>query len=173
MNLQQLQELSVSGVWGFVNHTDRCIFITHSNNILTSVSRNISQIEDKTHTCRRLLQDKSKLELVILDTNLSSKDRRIRVGDWMTYYRFNGYSLYRDSTVVSYKIRVVITKEYLIHVLLVNKRNDKIVIGVFNKMELANNFIQSTYPNNKVHKVIYSENSLTKEFLNRSMDIRM
>lgn len=164
MNLKELLKLSVSGVWGFINPTDKRIFISHSSNILSAISRNIQQIQDKSHSCRKLLRDLPHLQVTVFDVNLSAKDRKIRSVHWLNEYKQLGYTPYKDSIAVSYKLRTVITKNYEIQVQLVNKRNDKIIVGVFDKIDLATEFIQSTYPNNIVNRIIYSENSLTTLF---------
>lgn len=169
MKLKNLTELTCSGIWAFVNDKDKRIFISHSGNILSSVSRNISEIKDKSHSCRKLLRDLPHLELIVLESGVLPHDRKIKVGEWMDYYRNKGWTLYKDTHPVSYSIRTSISKDYKVHILLVNKRNDKLVVGIFPTMDEATQFLSTNYPNNKVHKVIYSENSFTKEFNGRKV----
>jgi len=169
MKLKNLTELTCSGIWAFVNDKDKRIFISHSNNILSSVSRNISEIKDKSHSCRKLLRDFPNLDLLVLEANVLPHDRKIKVGKWMDHYRNKGWTLYKDNPPVSYSIRTAISKDYKVHILLVNKRNDKLVIGVFTTMDEATQFLSTNYPNNKVHNIIYSDNSLTREFNGRKV----
>lgn len=172
MNIKDLLDYSKPGIWGFINEKDKRVFISYSNNILASVSRNISQIQDKSHSCRKLIRDLPNLTFVMLVCNDSTKTRKIRAVELMDSFVSRGYVPYTNKLIVSYKIRIVVTTDFKIHVLLVNRRNDKTVIGVFDKMDEASSFIQHNYPNNKIHNVIYSDNSLTKEFI-RSKGIRV
>lgn len=173
MKIQDLLDYSTPGVWGFFNDKDKRFFISYSNNILSAVSRNISQIQDKTHTCRKLIRDLPHLNFVLLARSVQdTKDLKLLAVELSDSFKAKGYTPYNSKLLVSYKLRTVITKDYKIHVLLVNKRNDKIVVGVFDNIDEAHTFTQSNYPNNKVHKVIYSDNSLTKEF-NSSKGIRV
>jgi hypothetical protein len=169
MLLKNLTELTCSGIWAFVNNKDKRIFISHSNNILSSVSRNISEIKDKSHSCRKLLRDFPNLDLLVLESHVLPHDRKIKVGKWMDHYRNKGWTLYKDNPPVSYSIKTTISNDYKVHILLVNKRNDKLVVGVFPTMDEATQFLSTNYPDNKVHKVIYSENSFTKEFNSRKI----
>lgn len=165
MNIKDLVNYSKPGIWGFVNEKDKRFFISHSNNILSAVSRNISQIQDKSHSCRKLIRDLPNLNFILLVFGGgSTKNRKVLTTELIEQFISKGYTPYTNRVIVSYKLRTVITKDYKIHVQLVNKRNDKTIIGVFDNMDEAISFIQSNYPNNKIHKVIYCQNSLSKEF---------
>lgn len=173
IKLKDLTELNTPGVYALINNKDKRIFITQSNNILSSVSRNIAQIRDKSHSCRPLLRNLPNLELLVLEHESSPKNRKIRLSYWMTIYKTKGYELYNPSTPVSYKVQARITSDYFVHVLLINKRNDKLVVGVFNTMSEAESFISQNYPNQSINNVIYSSNDLTKSFYNKGKDIRV
>jgi hypothetical protein len=164
MNLMQtLTQLNQSGVWAFVNERDKIVYLSYSNNFLTSVSRNVRELTDKSHSCRRMIRDKSKLQIQIIESNC----HKARLGYWIDFYRNKGYSLYRNKNgEVTYKVRISISEDYKVFVMLVNKRNDKVVVGVFPNMEEAKVFSQTHYPD-KIHKIVYSDNPLTKEFLRR------
>jgi len=173
ITLKDLTDLNSPGVYAFLNTEDKQIYITQSNNILSSVSRNIAQIRDKSHPCRPLLRKLPKLQLIVLEHELSTKNRKIRVGYWKTHYKNKGYELYNPSIPVTYKIQTRITSDYFVHVLLINKRNDKIVVGVFNTLFESESFISEHYPNQSINNVIYSSNDLTKSFYNKGKDIRV
>lgn len=176
MNLKDLLSYSKPGIWVFINEKDKRFFISHSNNILAAVSRNISQIQDKSHSCRKLIRDLPNLNFIMLvqdtDESISPKNRKMRAQELTEAFIAKGYTSYTNRIIVSYKLRTVVTKDFKIHVLLVNKRNDKIVVGVFDKIDESSSFIQHNYPNNKIHKVIYCQNSLSKEFF-RSKGIKV
>ena len=175
MNIKDLLNYSKPGIWGFVNDKDKRFFISYSNNILSSVSRNISQIQDKSHSCRKLIRDLPNLQFVLLagSTSHDTKDLKILAMELIDGFKAKGYTPYKDVTLVSYKLRTAITKDYKIHVLLVNKRNDKVVVGVFDNIDDSKSFISNNYPNNKISKVIYSTNSLTKEFYNNCKEVKV
>ena len=173
MNIKDLLDYSKPGIWGFVNEKDKRFFISHSNNILAAVSRNISQIQDKSHSCRKLIRDLPNIQFVLLAGGASdTKTRKIRTMELIEAFVAKGYTPYTNKLIVSYKLRTVVTKDFKIHVMLVNKRNDKTVVGVFDKMDDATSFIQNNYPNNKVNNIIYSDNSLTTLFYKDTKHIK-
>lgn len=172
LDITQLFDYSTPGIWGILNRKDNRFFISYSNNILSAVSRNIAQIRDKCHPCRELVTDLNNLELFLFSCpNTSSKDRKIKITEVSNQFKSMGYTPYNTKPAVSYKLRTAISTDYKIHVLLVNKRNDKVLVGIFTTIEDANSFIQSNYPNNQIHKVTYSTNSLTKEFYNNCKEV--
>jgi hypothetical protein len=174
MKIQDLLDYSTPGVWGFFNDKDKRFFISYSNNILSAVSRNIAQIQDKTHTCRKLIRDLPHLNFILLArSNQDTKDLKLLAVELSDSFKAKGYTPYNSKLLVSYKLRTVITTDYKIHVLLVNKRNDKIVVGVFDNIDDSKSFISINYPNNKITKVIYSDNSLTKEFYNERKEVKV
>lgn len=161
--MQTLTYLNQPGVWAFVNDRDKIVYLSYSSNILSSVSRNTRELHDKSHPCRRMIQHKPILRFELLESNC----QKAKLGYWIDFYRNKGYSFYRNRNgEVTYKARITITDEFLIHVQLVNRRNDKIVVGVFSDMEEAKSFTQ-TYYSNKIHKIVYSDNPLTKQYLKR------
>lgn len=168
MNLYRtLNDLSKPGIWAIVNERDRVVYLSQSNNILSSMSRNIDMIHDKSHPCRKLLRDKSLLSFVLLEELHTETNRKLRLNYWINHYRNKGYTLYRrHNGEVSYTPKVFVTKDYKIHVTLVNKRNDKLIVGVFDKMDDATQFI-TTYYSNTFYNITYSDNILTKEYYNR------
>lgn len=168
MTLLNLQNLSVSGVWALVNLVDNKIYINYSNNILASLSRNISEILDNSHSCRPIISDYAKLELVILETHVPHNQLKVKSGYYMDSYKNNGWSLYNTNPPVKYTVKTLIAKDCKAHVVLVNKRNDKLVVGVFDSIYEADEFSSSVYPNNTVTTILYSQNSLTKEFLRKN-----
>ena len=167
MTLLELESLSVSVIWALANPVDKKIFISYSNNILSSLSRNISEILDNSHSCRQLISDYNRLELMILETPVPSNQLKVKSGHYMDHYKDNGWSLYKANPPVKYTVKTLIAKDCKAHVVLVNKRNDKLVVGVFDTMHEADEFTSSAYPNNTVTTIIYSQNSLSKEFLRK------
>jgi hypothetical protein len=169
MNLYRtLNDLSTPGIWAIVNERDRLVYLSQSNNVLASMSRNIDMIHNKSHSCRKLLRDKSLLSFVVLEEVSSTEtDRKLRLNYWINHYRNKGYTLYRKHNgEATYTPKLFVTKDYKVHVTLVNKRNDKLVVGVFDKMNDATQFI-TTYYSNIFYTITYSDNILTKEYYNR------
>ena len=164
MNLTQtLIEMNKPGVWAFVNDTDRIIYLSYSKNIQSTISRNIKEVMDNSHSCKRLIKDKSKLNLVVLEYNCE----KAKLNYWLDHYRNDGYSLYRNRNgEVTYRLQVKIVAEYLIHVILRNLHGNSVVVGVFDSMEEANTFIQTHYPD-KIYNIVYSDNKLTQHYLKR------
>ena len=167
MKLKQLADLSCSGVWGLINESDNRIFISYSENILSAVSRNISHLKHASHSCRNLVSDFSKLELIVLE-RVSTPELKVKAGKYKEDYKAKGWQLYNTSIPVHYSVKTTISKDCKIQVFLVNKRNDKLVVGVFDSKQESDNFIQTHYPNNIVTSITYSQNSLSKEFFRKN-----
>lgn len=164
MKLKDIITTTFPGIWGFINKKDKRIFISNSSNVIVSISRNTTELLQKTHSCRQLIKDLPKLELIILETSVPKNQRKARQSYWMDYYINQGYTLYRTIKPVLYKPRLVITEDFFIHVLLVNARNDKVVVGVFNDMDTAQSFVSTHYSSNKIYNIIYAKNNLTMLF---------
>jgi len=163
--LPNLTQLSKAGIWAIVNESDKVLYITQSNNVLSSMSRNIDQLNNKSHHCRSLLRHKSKLSFVVLEYVTIETDRKLRLNYWIEKYRNKGYTLYRKHNGEAlYVPKILVTEDFKIHVTLVNRRNDKLVVGVFDKMSEAEHFTTTHY-SKPFYTITYSSNILTKEYL--------
>lgn len=161
--LQTLNDMNTPGVWAFVNDTDKIVYLSYSKNIQSTVSRNIKEMADNSHSCKQLIKDKSKLQLQVLEYNCS----KAKLSYWIDNYRNKGYSLYRERNgEVVYRVKVKIIPEYFVHVTLCNLRGTSTVVGVFDNMQEANSFIQTHY-SDKIYNIVYSDNILTKQYLKR------
>ena len=167
MNLKSLTNLSCPGVWAFVNESDKKIFISYSENILSAVSRNISELLSASHSCRSLVSDFSKLDLLVLE-KVSKAETKVKAGRYKENYKADGWQLYNTSIPVQYSVKTTISNDCKIQVYLINRRKDKIVVGVFDSKQESDQFIQTHYPNNIVTSIVYSQNSLSKEFFRKS-----
>lgn len=124
-----------NAVYAFVNEEDKRIYITYCTKLLASIDRNIANN-------RFLYDDRNKLQLIILSTDLvDKKDMMLMTSYWCSYYRNNGYSLYKEYKHIEYKARAIINKNIKAEVQLVSRNNSITVVGVFDTMAEADSFI--------------------------------
>jgi hypothetical protein len=155
-----------NAVYAFVNEKDKRIYITYCTSFLSSVDRTIQLIERSKNSNRLLYDDRNKLDLIVLATDLVDKNSmRLMTSYWSNHYRNIGYSLYRKYNHIEYKIRTVINKSYQIEVQLVTRNNATLVVGVFSKAEEANEFTnECLVKQGSCILPVYALNQLTKEY---------
>ena len=82
-----------------------------------------------------------------------------------------GLSLYERRTCIVYKTRIAVGHNYkgedVLLVLLVNGRNEKTVVGLFDDKIEADNFVNKYFRNKKYIHPVYANNHLTKEYIQR------
>lgn len=169
--MTRLENLSIAGVFALYNDKDKKVYIGTSNCCLLAISQLLKNFKDKVVPIRELYQDRKKLEVSILETIDDKIQRDVRYNYWCDYYRNLGYSLYREHKGTTYTVRLTIenieTEIYRVLVQLVNTRKDKIVVGVFSTVDEAQEFIKLNYEGKDYIVPVYSDNSLTKEYLNK------
>jgi hypothetical protein len=166
-NYSNMKELSQSGVYAFVHHRTKSLYISYSNNILISVSKHISDMKQGIHSNKSLNKYYSNLKLYILEF-CSPEDLRIRQSYYYDLYKSQGYKLYNQVPPVKYKTRIVIDPKTktLVRVDIVNSQNKSSTIGYFDNIHDAESFCK--YINSLTPiRPVYATNELTTTLLKK------
>lgn len=158
-------EMVCAGLYAVIDENTKQVYVGHTKNVLKAFAEHIEDIKLGRHMCFKTLE----LEFRLLETVSGVKSRRIKCTEWSTKFIKEGYKLVNKRPPVQYKIYTKIENTlefgYLLVVQLVNRRNEKITVGVFNKNEYAENFIKKYYSETPICKIVYSGNSLTRNYL--------
>ena len=156
-------ELAQPGVFALVHVRTGTMYITYSNNMLTSISSHISRAKIGTHECAPLNKQFKNLRLYVLEY-CEYSNIRVRHAYWYNLYKALGHKLYNRVPPVQYKARVIVTKDFFVHVELINKNKDILILGVFDKISDANEFC--TLVNSQVPIApMYATNELTRKYV--------
>lgn len=168
--ITELSKLNTGGIVGFFNSADKSMLLLESKNLVSAVSRLVQDVHNKTFKSSQFMEDwnNGKIDQVkVLFSNDANQnlERYLMVKDLLDVY--STYTLYRPVKFTRLTLEKKLEKfkdDYVITVNLVNW-NSIVTVGAFNHGLEASQFIDENYPNNKVHKITYASNDLTKEFL--------
>lgn len=159
-----LVELNQPGVFALVHVRTKSMYISYSNNILKSVSEHLSHAKKGTHVNSNLNKQYKNLRLYIIEI-CDYSNCKYQCAYWYKYYKDQGYNLYNKRKPVQYRVAIEIDiRTYKVLVQLVNKRKERIVLGVFDKVQEAEQFallVQSQ----EVIRPLYATNELTRLYV--------
>lgn len=162
---KKLYKLPRSGIYCLLHKRKKKIYITHSKNICTSLSKNIKDIQDNVHIYKQLRKDVKSLEFVILevlDLDMSLTDIHNRIYNYINIYKQDGYTLYNEKVkLIKNKVTIQIV-DYLVHVVVGNTRKSTLC-GIFDNMEDAVKF-KEVLENQEVILPIQATNSETLSY---------
>lgn len=124
------KELSVPGVYVYIDDRNKEVFVSYSRNMLESIYRNIRD----GHYINT--------EVVVLDSECPVERLKLEASWWMNEYRNKGYRVLNKVLPVKYKLTVNINKYYQVEVILKPARSKGKVLRIFTKMEDALQFIE-------------------------------
>lgn len=165
--LNDLYSMSVPGVYAVINSSNKRIYIAYAANVSIAIATLLAKAANYELPINDLCKD---IELGIVSIKLLREckgDTNILRGYAQMFvdkYKQLGYSMYRDITFIKYSVKTSITTSNKVIVELVKTRNSKVLVGVFNNMIEANNFITENYKE-PIYFPVYSSNDLTKSFL--------
>jgi hypothetical protein len=161
----ELRDFAVPGVYALINPMGKRVDVRHSGNCLEAVVRHLVQIWDGTHPCKRLIEDREDLHVVLLEKIEFLQYRMMAHSYYLNKHQEMGYEFYRFRPAANYRVRIVV-EEYKAVVRLQNSNHDSFVVGVFSSMHDAQSFV-STYYTKKVPFPVYACNEETKRYLCR------
>ena len=166
--LKQLYRLPKACIYVLRNDRKKCVYISYSRNFITSLSRNIKEMQDKVHVYPPLNKYKH-WELDIIETlnyNHSILDISYFIGVQVELYKHLGYDVKTHKNVMKLRFRVDIGQDFRVYCKLITKGYNEYVMGVFNNMIEAEGFIEQ-YINMSIIIPIYATNELTRNYLNK------
>lgn len=151
--LSSIKNLPQNAVFGVISDSRREFYISHTSNLRTRIGLIIDDIE---------MYEDSRL-VVFVDGIEDRRYKQMFAQYYVDKFVADGY---RDISgkrcdYINYKVRVQYS-ELLneVFVLLVNKRNDKLVVGRFKTVEEANEYVRVYYPVGELVQPIYSTNKV-------------
>lgn len=156
--LRQVQNLPSDAVFGVISDLYKECYISHTTNLKTRIGAIIENIE---------LREDSRL-VVFYDTIQDDKYKRIFSQYCVDMYSKLGYKILGSGReYINYKVKVWYSGSLQeVYVMLVNKRKDKEIVGVFKSVDEANSFVEQYYRGELVQPV-YAVNRETVGYINR------
>lgn len=159
IKLSDLLHLRQGGVYCLVNEELKYIQIWYSRNMMDNLNNVLKYID--TGEYGKLKDHVNNVHLSILELTDNEKNGRVILSGFINKYRNNGYTLYKDTNLINYKLgnttgQVDGNLRYLVYL---EKRNKKkLVVGVFDNKEEMDIWMNLTYPNDIVTNLVLCEN---------------
>ena len=142
------------------NTKNKRVLLIRSRDALASLARVIKLIKSRNKKYRLLRKDYRKIDIRVLET---SSDR-LRYQYWVDQYRSMGSSFYREYKAVQYTPKIIPNEEYLLEVYLVSKGQSVVLVGVFDSLDKAQEFINRSYPEGQpIYSIIKHESVESKK----------
>lgn len=165
--VNDLYKLTEPCIYAIKSDESKKVYVGYSKNLLTSLGRILGDVE----SYGSLKDDLSTATIEVLCTDaLILKDvklTRFNVSLYAEQYINSGYTFYKPTNLVKYKLDVKIyANNYAAYYVvdLVNSRNEKILVGVFDKKSQCDSFLALYYPDNIVRHFYTANNPLTKKW---------
>lgn len=167
--LGTLVDLCSPGLYVILNEEDRKVWVGQTHSFLEAFSRMLSGLRDGTYPSKplRLAYNNRKIRIEIIETCTDKTERLLKLGVLCEEYKSRGYELYnkRDGLKYTPKLRIV-QEDYKFYaqVVLKNRNHGTLVVGVFEEVEEAEQFMK-TYYSGKIVRPVYSTNDLTRSYI--------
>lgn len=167
--IHQLLTLPKTAVFALINDFDKRVYVSYSTTFKTRLMGIIEQISTKRWKYRGMLNELKHIRLVILDKNLPEHELKIFTKYHRDMYRNNGYRFYNKEKVplqYSFSIRFTDRKN-AICVVAFNSRKEPTILGYFETIELAQEFLVMVKDRNlnPSQNLVYARNGMTKRML--------
>lgn len=168
---RQFMGLCRPGIYVLIDNRHKRVAVVHTNDLLRSISTTITQIKNNTHPCKKINEHKDWLSLEILETIEDRTNRYLRHGYWMNFYTKMGYKPFYYKKALEYKVKLDVEPDFtpghnnlLAYVHLITLRRDRLPVGVFNTVEEAKEWIETTYRPMEQIIPVYATNELSREY---------
>jgi hypothetical protein len=151
--LIDIKNLPQNAVFGVISDFRREFYISHTSNLRTRIGLIIDDIE---------LYEDSRL-VVFLDGVEDRKYKQMFAQYYVDKFISDGYkNVSRNRcSYINYRVKVQYSSLFnSALVLLVNKRNDKIIVGSFKTVEEANEYVTEYYKEGTLVQPIYATNKV-------------
>jgi hypothetical protein len=162
-NLSHLPEMCI---FGLINEHNKIVLIYRTTNIVTALSRIVNEYK---YSNKNIL----KFGLIIIETITDKHNLWVRYNYWNNEYSNNGYTVGNKCKYnMNYKLRKQALKDFrvkrhgplLFYVKVVSRRYKEVIVGIFDKVEDMDAFVNKHYANG-INNIIYSNNNLTRQYL--------
>lgn len=171
--IDNVLNLGIACVFALYCDSPKKVYVSHTSNLLVALGRITSDWDSPSYGGMKYDASNNNLVLKILTTNPEIVDEKrmakLHTSLYAEEYIKNGYTLYKPTNLVKYNIRKSIKvwrlKAFYV-VDLVNSRNDKILVGVFNTKRDMDKFLKEYYPNDIITGFYYANNHWTNTLRN-------
>ncbi len=171
ISFKLLRAIPECGVWALINHRTKKLVLFVADDILGAIARNVRLIKDGEHDVKDLHRDVRSLNVEVLSVVKDKEHQLLHMEHFYNIYRNRGYTSYRKVKGLQYSPRVVVERDKLgghelyAYVYLVNRHNDKKVMGVFKNVDDANIFVSYAFKRSVVVYPVYARNELTRKYV--------
>lgn len=157
-----------SVIYALICEENMKVYISYSKNVVTSLGRLLSDLQDKKSIYKHLIEDAPKLKFKVLDSiNIDDRiDIAVKIDHQVTLYKQLGYSLYNDKYKLQ-KFKVAIEVDDDLSRIFVKLKSDNrtksVVVGVFDKMWDAEEFA-CCFDSMDIIKPVYATNEMSKKY---------
>lgn len=161
-------------IYCLVNEQDKKIDIRYTRDYNIAIQRLLGEINEGSTKFSRVIQkdlQEKRVQYRIIET-VSLDLMKLRHAYWVKYYNELGYISYRNRVnIVEYRVMILLNSETMcLEVVLRNRANVKILVGIFDNVPELEEFVQQYYSEfnrtNIICDIVYSFNPLTKLFYN-------
>jgi hypothetical protein len=141
-----------SVIFALINETDKRVYVSYTSRLHQRLGTILSEILEGDWKFKEMIQDKDKLECVILEHRIEKNFVKYFIND----YRNKGYYIYNssDKNPLEYRFRIDITYHKVL-VCAVNKRNEREILGEFSMFDEASEFLEYITVNNPTKSLVY------------------
>ena len=163
--LRQLQNLPLDAVFAVISDSNKECYISHTTNLRTRIGLILTDMD--------VLRDDSRLEILV--TGITDfRYKQMYAQYYLDKFEDSGFTIIGNDkrSYINYEVKVVFSK--LLDsalVVLVNRRKDKLVVGVFRYVDEANSFVDQYYKNEDMIQPIYSLNKETVKWCSTNKGI--
>lgn len=157
LDLEIVARLASNCVYSLVNHSKKAVQVFGSTNGLAHLARILVEIKTSGEY-KEMLEDLSKLEVVILETNPSNI--KVAIHCWMEKYLQEGYRLYKDTSPIRLTLETRVENirgklRYCLYA--VGKRSYRKLLGVFDKKRDLLEFSNANYKGDRISTLVVHE----------------
>lgn len=155
-----------SGAFCLINHSDKLVEVRYSSDVNKAIASILSDIKLGIFNVPQLAKDylDGKVEIRFLEEVSGQFNLRVCEYKWMEEYREQGYQPYSDRKGLNLRVVTKVesygTKFFVVVKLKYSRQ--EITVGVFEKKEHADRFIEKNYK--KISKLVYDEGMYTNAY---------
>lgn len=155
-----------SGVFCLINHSDKLVEVRYSSDVNKAIASILSEIKLGIFNVPQLSKDyvDGKVEIRFLEGINGQFNLRVCEYKWMEEYKEQGYKPYSDRKGLNLRVVTKVesygTKFFVVVKLKYSRQ--EITVGVFEKKEYADRFIEQNYK--KISKLVYDDGMYTKAY---------
>jgi len=173
IGITDVLKLNVACVYALYSDSTKMVHVSHTTNLLIALGRLLSDMDASVYGGLKydVMNDQVKLKILTTQPEVVDDKRMIKLHAslYMDKFKQQGYTAYKPTNLVKYKIRksikVLQLKAFYV-VDLVNSRNDKILVGVFRNKREMDQFLKQYYPNDNISGFYYANNQWTNQWRN-------